>query len=295
MAADALDLEKLMQNPAKLEKHLTTAVDTAATMITAYGLRVIGAIAILIAGWMIAGSLHNAILRAGKRSTRVDITIFTFLASVVRYVTIIFTLVAVLSSFGVETTSFVAVLGAAGLAVGLALQGTLSHVASGVMLIIFRPFRIGDQIEAAGVAGVVRAITLFVTEIDTVDNVHIVVPNGLIWSRDIKNFSHNDHRRIDLKFLISYADSVDTAIGLVKKSLENDTRVQKQPAPVIGVQAMTVDGVIIAAQFWVDSRLYNLVPLDVNREVKAAFDRENITISFPQKIVSPPAPPAPPV
>lgn len=291
--ADVFDLDRLVQNPTRIERHLTSAVDTAATMITAYGLKVIGAIILLIAGWMIAGSLHNAILRAGRRSTRVDITIFTFLASVVRYVTIIFTLVAVLSSFGVETTSFVAVLGAAGLAVGLALQGTLSHVASGVMLIIFRPFRIGDQIDAAGVEGTVRAITLFVTEIDTVDNVHIIVPNGLIWSRYIKNFSANDHRRVDLKFQISYADNVDGAIGLVKKILENDTRIQKEPAPVVGVQAMTVDGVILAAQFWVGTGAYNQMALDVNREVKAAFDREKITISFPQKTGFPVAPPAP--
>ena len=287
MAADALDLEKLVQNPAKLEKHLTNAVDTAATLITAYGLKVIGAIVILIAGWMIAGSLQRAILRTGKRSTRVDITIFTFLASVARYVTIIFTLVAVLSSFGVETTSFVAVLGAAGLAVGLALQGTLSHVASGVMLIIFRPFRIGDQIEAAGIAGTVRAITLFVTEIDTVDNVHILVPNGLIWSKDIKNFSANEHRRIDLKFQISYADDVDAAIGLVQKVLAGDTRIQKQPEPVVGVQTMTVDGVVLIAMFWVTTDAYGAVPLDVNRQVKAAFDRSKITISFPQKTGSP--------
>ena len=287
--AEAFDLEKLVQNPARIERHLTSVVDTAATMITAYGLKVIGAMVLLIAGWMIAGSLHNAILRAGKRSTRVDITIFTFLASVVRYVTIIFTLVAVLSSFGVETTSFVAVLGAAGLAVGLALQGTLSHVASGVMLIIFRPFRIGDVIEAAGISGTVRAITLFVTEIDTADNVHILVPNGLIWSKDIKNFSANDHRRIELKFLISYADSVDAAIGLIKKVLENDVRIQKQPAPVIGVQAMTVDGVILVAGFWVASGDFGQVPLDVNREVKSAFDQAKITMSFPQKTGFPPA------
>ena len=286
--AEAFDLEKLVQNPARIERHLTSVVDTAATMITAYGLKVIGAMVLLIAGWMIAGSLHNAILRAGKRSTRVDITIFTFLASVVRYVTIIFTLVAVLSSFGVETTSFVAVLGAAGLAVGLALQGTLSHVASGVMLIIFRPFRIGDHIEAAGVAGVVRSITLFITEIDTVDNVHIIVPNGLIWGRDIKNFSANDHRRVDLKFQISYADNADTAMALVKTNLEKDPRVQKQPAPVVGIQAMTVDGVILTTQFWVTTDAYGLAPLDVNREVKAAFDKEKITISFPQKTGFPP-------
>ncbi len=287
--ADTLDLEKLVQNPAKLERHISSALDTALTVGTAYGLKVIGAIVILIVGWMVAGALQNAILRAGKRSARVDITIFTFLASLARYATIAFTLIAVLSSFGVETTSFVAVLGATGLAIGLALQGTLSHVASGVMLIIFRPFRIGDVIEAAGISGTVRAITLFVTEIDTADNVHILVPNGLIWSKDIKNFSANDHRRIELKFLISYADSVDAAIGLIKKVLENDVRIQKQPAPVIGVQAMTVDGVILVAGFWVASGDFGQVPLDVNREVKSAFDQAKITMSFPQKTGFPPA------
>ncbi len=281
--ADALDLEKLVQNPAKLERHISNALDTALTVGTAYGLKVIGAIVILIVGWMVAGAFQNAILRAGKRSARVDLTIFTFLASLVRYATIAFTIIAVLSSFGVETTSFVAVLGATGLAIGLALQGTLSHVASGVMLIIFRPFRIGDAIEAAGISGTVRAITLFVTEIDTADNVHILVPNGLIWSKDIKNFSANDRRRIELKFLISYADNVDAAIGLIKAALENDIRVQKQPEPVIGVQAMTVDGVILTAGFWVPTGVFGQVPLDVNRAVKTAFDQAKITMSFPQK------------
>lgn len=281
--ADALDLEKLVQNPAKLERHISNALDTALTVGTAYGLKVIGAIVILIVGWMVAGAFQNAILRAGKRSARVDLTIFTFLASLVRYATIAFTIIAVLSSFGVETTSFVAVLGATGLAIGLALQGTLSHVASGVMLIIFRPFRIGDAIEAAGISGTVRAITLFVTEIDTADNVHILVPNGLIWSKDIKNFSANDRRRIELKFLISYADSVDAAIGLIKAALENNPRVQKQPEPVIGVQAMTVDGVILTAGFWVPTGVFGQVPLDVNRAVKTAFDQAKITMSFPQK------------
>lgn len=283
MADSTLDLEKLVQNPAKLERHLSAALDTALSVGTAYGLKVVGAVIILVVGWTLAGTVQNAILRAGKRSTRVDVTIFTFLASLARYAAIAFTIIAVLSSFGVETTSFVAVMGAAGLAIGLALQGTLSHVASGVMLIIFRPFRIGDAIEAAGVTGTVRAITLFVTEIDTVDNVHVIVPNGLIWSKDIKNFSANNHRRIELKFQISYADSIDTAIGLVRKALENDVRIQKQPAPVIGVGAMTVDGVVITAAFWVVAGDVGAVPLDLNREVKSAFDQAKITMSSPQK------------
>ncbi len=281
--ADALDLERLVQNPAKLESHISGAVDTALTVGTAYGLKAVGAIVILIVGWIAAGVLQKAILRAGRESKRIDITIFTFLASVARYAAISFTIIAVLSSFGVETTSFVAVLGATGLAIGLALQGTLNHVASGVMLIIFRPFRIGDTIEAAGISGTVRAITLFVTEIDTADNVHILVPNGLIWSKEIKNFSANAHRRAELKFLISYADSADTVIGLVRTALENDARIQKQPAPVIGVQSMTVDGVVIVAGFWMSTGDFGQVQLDVNRAVKMAFDQAKITMPSPQR------------
>ena len=160
MAADLPDLTLLAQNPRKFERYLTKTLDTTVDTITVYGLKIIGATFILIVGWVIAGAIQNWILRIGRRTPRIDTTIFTFLASVARYIVLIFTVISMLSTFGVQTTSFVAVLGAAGLAVGLALQGTLSHVASGVMLIVFRPFRVGDVIEAAGISGTVRSIKI---------------------------------------------------------------------------------------------------------------------------------------
>jgi small conductance mechanosensitive channel len=133
--------------------------------------------------------------------------------------------IAMLGSFGVQTTSFVAMLGAAGLAIGLALQGTLSHVASGLMLILFRPFRVGDQIEAgAGVSGVVRSITLFVTELDTLDNIRIVVPNGLIWGSVMRNLHENPLRRMDLRFTASYGDDVDQAIQVIEAVIAAEAR-----------------------------------------------------------------------
>jgi small conductance mechanosensitive channel len=282
MASDLPDLTLLAQNPRKFERYLTKTLDTTMDTITVYGLKVIGASIILIVGWILAGALQNWILRIGRRTPRIDVTIFTFLASVGRYVVLIFTVLSMLSTFGVQTTSFVAVLGAAGLAIGLALQGTLSHVASGVMLIVFRPFRVGDFVEAAGISGTVRSITLFVSEIDSVDNVRIVVPNGLIWSKDIKNFSTNGNRRVELRFQVSFHEDIEKALKLVKGVLEADGRVSRSPDPLIGVQGMMGEGVTISAAFWLKRDDVGTAPLDINKEVKAAFDRDGISIALPR-------------
>jgi small conductance mechanosensitive channel len=282
MASDLPDLTLLAQNPRKFERYLTKTLDTTMDAITVYGLKIIGATFILVIGWIIAGAVQNWILRIGRRTPRIDVTIFTFLASVGRYIVLAFTIISMMSTFGVQTTSFVAVLGAAGLAIGLALQGTLSHVASGVMLIVFRPFRIGDVIEAAGVTGTVRSITLFVSEIDSVDNVRIVVPNGLIWGRDIKNFSTNGNRRVELKFQVSFHDDIEKALKLVRDVLEADQRAARTPAPIVGVQGMMGEGVTIAAAFWLKRDDVGTAPFDINKEVKAAFDREGISIALPR-------------
>ncbi len=271
-----------------MEREFSRAVDAFLAAVTAYGLKVIGAIIILIVGWVVAGVVQKAIRRAGARSRRIDQTIITFASSTAKYLVVVFTLIAVLGSFGVETTSFVAVLGAAGLAIGLALQGTLGHVASGLLLIFFRPFRVGDYIEAGGVAGTVESVTLFVTEIDTIDNVHIVVPNGLIWSGTMKNFTANQNRRLELKFQISYADDVNAALGLIRAIVEKESRVLKTPAPTVGVQAFSDSGLLILGHVWVQRD--NLIPVqfDLNKAVKDAFDGEGITMSFPQRKGAPP-------
>lgn len=270
-------------SPERLERHLSSAIDTLLAVITTYGLKVIGAIIILIVGWVLANVVQKAIQRAGGRARRIDQTITTFAASGAKYVVIIFTLIAVLGSFGVQTTSFVAVLGAAGLAIGLALQGTLSHVASGLLLVFFRPFRVGDYIEAGGVAGNVRSITLFVTEIDTADNIHVVVPNGLIWSGNMKNFTRNKTRRLELKFLLSYVDDANLALKLVHELVVRDDRVLEEPPPQIGLQSFADVGITIVAQVWTRLPDFQAVQFDLNRAVKDAFDREGITMAFSQR------------
>ena len=285
------ELAKL--NAAQLERHFSNTIDTLLTVVTTYGLKVIGAIITLIVGWTIANVVYKAINRAGWRSKRIDPTITTFAASGAKYLIVAFTLISVLGSFGIQTTSFVAVLGAAGLAIGLALQGTLSHVASGLLLVFFRPFRVGDAIEAGGVNGTVRSITLFVTEIDTADNVHVVVPNGLIWSGTMKNFTRNATRRVELKFLLSYVDDATSALKIVHESVARDERVLENPPPQIGLASFADAGITIVAQVWVAPTHMQAVQFDLNRAVKDAFDKKGITMSFIQRksLLSAPAAP----
>ena len=205
------------------------------TLLTSYGLNVIGAILILIVGKMIAGLVQRNVAKWLGRSGKVDETLKGFLANLARYVVLIATFLAVLAQFGIETTSLIAVLGAASLAIGLALQGTLSNVAAGVMLLLFRPFKAGDFVETAGIAGSVKSITLFVTELATPDNVQILVPNSQVWGTVVKNYSHHATRRVDLVLGIDYGDDIDKAIGVVKQTATADTRILKDPAPMVVV------------------------------------------------------------
>jgi small conductance mechanosensitive channel len=191
--------------------------------ITIYGLKVIGAIVILIIGRMVAGWLRRMI-RKTMTSRGVDAALVGFVSSIVYALVMIFVILAALSKFGVQTASFVAILGAAGFAVGFALQGSLSNFASGVMLLLFRPFKVGDFIDAAGVAGTVKDIKLFTTIIATGDNVQILVPNGQIYGGTIKNFSANDTRRVDLVIGIGYDSPID-------KSMELLLGLMKSPPP----------------------------------------------------------------
>ncbi|MEK9900436.1 MAG: mechanosensitive ion channel domain-containing protein, partial [Rhodospirillaceae bacterium] len=175
-------------------------------MLATYGLNVIGALAIIVIGFIAAGWARRALERALSRSGHVDATIVRFFGSLLRYAIIAFVVIAALQRFGVEATSLVAVFGAAGLAIGLALQGTLSNAAAGVMLLMFRPFKIGDFIDAGGQSGTVKEVGLFTTEMATPDNVKIIVPNGAIWGQAIKNFSGNPTRRVDVVVGIAYGD-----------------------------------------------------------------------------------------
>ncbi len=259
--------------------------DLIVEIITTYGLDVVGGIVILIIGWMFAGWASRTVDRLLGKSPRMDETLRKFFASIVRYAVIIFTVVAVLSQFGVETTSFIAVLGAMGLAIGLALQGTLGHVASGVMLLMFRPFKIGDFIDGGGVTGTVEAISLFTTTMNTPDNVHIIVPNGQLWDTAIKNFSHNANRRVDMVMGIGYGDSIDDAMKAILEIAEADSRVHKDPAPMVAVGELADSSVNIIVRVWCSAGDYWGVKFDMTKAMKQRFDADGISIPFPQRDV----------
>jgi small conductance mechanosensitive channel len=218
----------------------TEYADMITVLLTEYGLSVLGGIVVLIVGWTTAGWARRAVNRGLGRVERIDATLRSFLASATRYLILILTVLAVLSEFGVQTASLITIFGAASLAIGLALQGTLSNLAAGVMLLFFRPFHVGDYVEAGGHAGTVKAVDLFMTEFATPDNVRILVPNGNIWGGAVVNYSHHPTRRVDLLVGIDYGDDIDKAFETIRGAIAADGRVHAEPEPmaVVGDGAM---------------------------------------------------------
>ncbi|MCW5732982.1 MAG: mechanosensitive ion channel [Enhydrobacter sp.] len=254
-----------------LEEQWTRAANTLVTLVTTYGLRVVGAIVILLIGWMISRMLYNGIHRLCARSTRIDRTITLFLANGGRYLILVFTFSAVLSTFGIATTSFVAVLGALGIAVGLALQGTLSNLAAGIMLVLFRPFHIGDRIEAGSIVGTTREINLFYSELDTDDNVRVVIPNGKLWGDVVKIPSRNDTERVEVRFTRPIKEDVDTAVDRLCELVRRDERITR--VAEIGVDIVNEGNFVLVARVWVPRRDAMQVRFDLNRAVKEEFQR----------------------
>lgn len=253
--------------------------------ITLYGLRVVAAVVILIVGFWFAGFVRNKLHNALSKSAVVDAMLAGFLSAFAKYIIIAVTLLAVLNKFGIETTSLIAVLGAAGLAVGLALQGTLSNVASGVMLLILRPFKVGHFVEVAGQAGTVKGLSLFTTEMATGDNVQIIMPNSQVWGAAIKNYSAHSTRRVDLVASIAYEDNIDQAMAVIEGLAKNDARILKDPAPVLAVGELGNSSVNLIVRLWVNSADYWAVRWDMTKAIKESFDKEGISIPFPQQVV----------
>ena len=249
-----------------------------------YSLQVIGAIIILIVGWIAAGFARK-ILRRLLVKTKTDEAVVSFVGNIAYFLILTFAVLAALAKFGVQTASFVAVLGAAGLAIGLALQGTLANFAAGVLILILRPFKIGDYIEGAGVAGTVKEIELFTTVLATVDNIKIFVPNGKLFGDVIKNISGYDLRRIDLEVGIGYSSPIEKAVEILGKLIKEDARILPDPPPQIAVSKMGDSSVNLVFRPWVKKEDYWDVRYDLIREVKEAFDRNGIEIPFPQSVV----------
>lgn len=241
--------------------------------------------AILIVGFLLAGWAKRFITDKALDHEELDNTLFTFIGSIVRYAIIAFTIIMVLARFGVQTTSLIAVIGAAGLAIGLALQGTLSNVAAGVMLMIFRPFKLGQYIEAAGHAGTVKEVNLFTTELATPDNVQIIIPNGAIWSGSIINYSHHETRRVDLVFGVSYASDLKAAEAALRKLMDDEDRILDAPAAFLMVTELGPSSVDFTMRVWCDSADYAPLKFDLTRGAKDALDEAGVDIPFPTTTV----------
>ena len=254
-------------------------------LIATYGLNVVGAIVVLIVGLIAAGWARKAVQRMLRRTGRVEETLIGFLGSLVKYAVIAFTIIAVLQQFGVEATSLVAIFGAAGLAVGLALQGTLSNVAAGAMLLLFRPFKVGDFIDAGGHAGTVKEISLFTTELATVDNVQIIIPNAAIWGTAIKNFSFNDTRRVDLVMGIDYGDDIDAAMATINRVIGQEQRALTDPASQVAVSELADNSVNIVVRVWVNAGDYWGVYFDLTKKLKEQLEADGLNFPFPQRTV----------
>ena len=259
--------------------------DQVFALIAAYGLNVLGALVVLIVGLIVAGWAKGAVQRMLRRTGRADDTLTGFLGSLVKYAVIAFTVIAVLQQFGVEATSLVALFGAAGLAIGLALQGTLSNVAAGVMLLLFRPFKVGDRIDAAGHGGSVKVISLFTTEMATGDNVQIIIPNSAIWGTAIKNYSFNDTRRVDLLLGIDYGDDIDVAIATIKRVIGEEPRAKTDPEPLVAVSELADNSVNLVVRVWVDAGDYGSVRFDLTKKLKEQLEADGINFPFPQRTV----------
>ncbi len=245
----------------------------------------IGALLVLIVGLWLAGRIRKIVRQAMMRSERIDPTLSGFLSSLVYYGLVALVVITTLGIFGVPTTSFAALIGAAGLAIGLALQGTLGHVASGVMMLGFRPFDVGDYVEAAGVEGTVKQIGLFTTEIATVDNKKIIVPNGKIFDDVITNFAGYETRRVDFVFGVSYGDDLSKAMDVIRGEVEKEKRAKSDPEPVIEVDNLGDSSVDIICRVWVDRGDYFPVKWALTKAVKEALDAAGVDIPFPTRTV----------
>jgi small conductance mechanosensitive channel len=249
-----------------------------------YGLKIIGAILILILGRIAAGIARRIVRRLLVRS-QVEPSIVSFASSFVYILILLVVVLAALATFGVQTTSFVAILGAAGFAVGFALQGSLSNFAAGVLILVLRPYKVGDYIEVAGVAGTVQEIHVFNTILATLDNIKTIVPNSKIYGDVIKNIWAYDTRRVDLEFGIAYGSPIQRAIEIIMNIIKADERVLSEPEPVVAVFELADSSVNLVVRPWVASANYWPVYFDLTRKVKESFDENDIEIPFPQRVV----------
>lgn len=251
------------------------------TFIFPYAANIALAIVIFIVGRCLANTLTDVVVRLLKKS-RMDDMLISFVASITKTILLLFVAIAALNKLGIDTTSLIALLGAAGLAVGLALQNSLQNFAAGVMLIVFRPFKAGDFVELAGVAGVVENIGIFSSVLRTGDNRELIIPNGAIYGGIITNYSARSTRRVDMVFGVAYDDDLKAAKELLRSIILADDRVLSDPEPVVAVSELADSSVNFIVRPWVKSADYWPVLWDTTEKVKLEFDAQGLSIPYPQ-------------
>ena len=249
-----------------------------------FGINLAIALAIFYVGRFVIKLIVRGI-RKVLQSQEVDKTLETFVCNLVSVVLLVVVVIAAIGQLGIQTTSFIAIFGAAGLAVGLALQGSLSNFAAGVLIVLFRPYKVGDFIEAAGIAGVVEQVQILTTVLKTGDNKQIIVPNGQIMDSIITNYSANDTRRVDMVVGVSYEDDLDKVRSTLQKLIDAEDRILDEPACTIAVSALADSSVNFVVRPWVKSSDYWGVMFDMTEAIKKRFDQEGISFPFPQQDV----------
>jgi small conductance mechanosensitive channel len=271
-------------------KHLGGEISIFVTQLTAWAAvalpSLLSAIVLLIVGWWLAARAEHGVRAVLGRQTHIDRTLSGVLASLARYAILILVIVAVLGQLGIQTTSVLAALGAAGLAIGLAMQGTLSNIAAGMMLLWLRPFRIGDFIDNGNVSGSVTEVGLFASELRTYDGVYVFVPNSDLWNRRLINYSRMPTRMVDLKFGVGYGDDIATGKQTLLAMMVDEALVQDQPEPMVFVDELADSAVVLRLRCWTANADYWTVVRAFNERGKAALEAAGLSIPFPQRDVN---------
>jgi len=259
--------------------------DNIVEILSGYAMSIIMALLVFLVGKWVAKRVTSLMVKVLRKVNGMDETLVKFLENIVYYILMIVVILAALSELGIETTSFMAILGAAGLAIGLALQGSLGNFASGVMIILFKPFKVGDVINAAGVTGSVQEVSIFNTVMITPDNQKIIVPNSAITGGSITNINANDTRRVDLVVGIGYDDDIKKAKEILNSLVESDERVLKEKGITVAVSELADSSVNFVVRAWVNTPDYWGVKFDLTENIKLTFDKEGISIPYPQQDV----------
>lgn len=258
------------------------------TLIVSYSFSAVGAVILLVVGYLVAGLAERSIYAGLGHIHGFDETLRHFFSQVVRYAILILVVIMVLGQFGVQTASIIAAIGAAGLAIGLALQGTLQNIAAGIMLLALRPFRIGEYVEVGAIAGTIEEIGLFATKLRSVDGVYVMAPNSTLWNQPVRNFTRNGVRRTDVTLSIGSWNDIDRAQKTLLAIAAAEKRIRREPAPIAFVASLGDTTVSLALRYWTSAADYFSTQIDMTKRAKQAFDTEGISIPLP-----PPEMPAP--